>query len=97
MTTNGPITIWDLNDRVRITKEAWLTILASNRSILCYPSDSYVNLCYRLMKNEIHGTVTMKFPPGYEVNVTFDDGTILQVKDHWIESVVGEEVMENGR
>jgi hypothetical protein len=46
------------------------------------------------MTNEIHGTVTQKFPPGYEVNVTFDDGTILQVKDHWIEQM-DECVMEN--
>lgn len=91
------ITEWNINDRVRISKETWLYILASNRSIHSYPCDSYVNIAYRLMKNETHGTVTMKFPPGYEVNVTFDDGTILQVKDHWIVSVVGEEVMENGR
>jgi hypothetical protein len=49
------------------------------------------------MTNQTSGTVTRKFPPGYEVNVTFDDGTILQVKDHWIESAVGECVLENGR
>lgn len=97
MTTNGPITIWDINDRVRISKETWLNIRNGNRSIHAYPCDSFVNLCYRLMKDEVKGTVTRKFPPGYEVNVTFDDGTILQVKDHWIESVVGECVMENGR
>ena len=80
------ITRWNLNDRVIITKEAWLNIRNSSRSILFYPDDKYTNIAYRLMKEEIPGTVTMQFPPGYEVNVTFDDGTILQVKDHWIES-----------
>lgn len=91
------ITEWNLNDRVRISKESWLNIRNGNRSIHCYPCDSYVNTAYGLMKNEIHGTVTMKFPPGYEVNVTFDNGTVLQVKDHWIEAVVDECVLENGR
>ncbi len=91
------ITEWNLNDRVRISKATWLNIRNGNRSILHYPCDSYVDTAYGLMKNEIHGTVTMKFPPGFEVNVTFDNGTILQVKDHWIEAVAEECVMENGR
>lgn len=84
-----------VNERVRISKETWLLILSENRT-LGVPDDDTVGTTYRLMKSEIHGTVTMKFPPGYEVNVSFDDGTILQVKDYFLESV-GEEVMENGR
>jgi len=91
------ITEWNVNDRVVITETSWLNIRNGNRSIHCYPCDSYVTTAYRLMTNQTSGTVTRKFPPGYEVNVTFDDGTILQVKDHWIESAVGECVLENGR
>ena len=78
------ITIWNVGDRVKISKESWLNIRNSSRSILAYPDDHYTNLAYDLMINEVQGTVTMKFPPGYEVNVTFDNGLILQVKDHWI-------------
>ena len=78
------ITNWQVGQRVKISKESWLNIRNSNRSILCYPCDSFVNTAYGLMKDEILGTVSMKFPPGYEVNVTFDNGIILQVKDHWI-------------
>lgn len=88
------ITEWNLNERVKITKESWLHIRNSSRSVLCYPDDRYVAIAYRLMTHEIKGSVSMKFQPGYEVNVTFDDGTILQVKDHWIEAVVGESAME---
>lgn len=88
---------YSINTRVIITKDSWLNIRNSNRSIHCYPSDSYVAISYRLMKDEVHGTVTQRFTPGYEFNVTFDDGTILQMKDHWVEELVGEDVMENGR
>ena len=79
------ITDWKIGDKVKITKESWLNIRNGNRSIHAYPCDSYVNTAYGLMKNETPGTVTMKFQPGYEVNVTFSDGTILQVKDHLIQ------------
>ena len=79
------ITDWQVGERVKITKESWLNIRNGNRSIHCFPCDSYVNTAYGLMKNETEGTVSMKFPPGYEVNVTFDNGTILQVNDHWID------------
>ena len=75
------ITDWKIGDKVKITKESWLNIRNGNRSIYAYPCDSYVNIAYGLMKNETPGVVTMKFQPGYEVNVTFSDGTILQVKD----------------
>lgn len=81
------ITNWNINNRVRITKKSWENIKNGNRSIHCYPSDSFVSITYVLMKNEIRGNVSKKFTPGYEVNVTFDNGIILQVKDHWIESV----------
>lgn len=81
------ITNWQVGQRVRISKESWLNIRNSNRSVHCYPCDSYVNIAYGLMKNETLGTVSMKFPPGYEVNVTFDNDTVLQVKDHWIVAV----------
>jgi hypothetical protein len=78
------ITNWNVGDRVKISKESWLNIRNSSRSILAYPDDHYTHLAYDLMCYQVQGTVTMKFPPGYEVNVTFDDGLILQVKDHWI-------------
>lgn len=90
------ITDWSINDRVVIDKGNWHSIRNSNRSIHAYPDDNYVNIAYGLMKHQIHGTVTEKFPPGYEVNVTFDNGTILQVKDNWIVSAE-ETVTENYR
>ncbi len=91
------ITEWNVNDRVRITNVTFQNIWNSSRSIFHFPDSRFVSIAERLMKNGIKGTVTTRWFPGYEVNVTFDDGTILQVKDHWIESVVGESVLENGR
>lgn len=81
------ITEWKIGDRVRISKESYKNILNANRSIHAYPSDNYVATAYGLMKNEVLGTVTMQFKPGYEVNVEFDNKQILQVKDNWIERV----------
>jgi hypothetical protein len=79
------ITKWEVGDRAKITKRSWEFIRNGNRSILAFPDDQFVNMAYVLMTNETPGTVTERFDPGYEVNVTFDDGTILQMKDHWID------------
>lgn len=80
-------TVWNVGDRVKITLKSFENIKNSNRSIFAFPSDAYVAQAAVLMLNDIQGTVSKKFPPGYEVNVTFDNGMILQVKDHWIEGV----------
>jgi hypothetical protein len=85
------ITEWQIGDRVRISKESYQNITNANRSIHAYPSDSYVAIAYGLMKNEVYGTVTMQFRPGYEVLVEFDNKQNLQVKDHWIQRVTVEE------
>ena len=93
--TNTIITKWPLNNRVRISKTCWEYIRNRNRST-AIPSDSFVTLTYGLMKNCIIGTITMTFPPDFEVNVTFDNGVILQMQDHWIEQAT-EDVVENYR
>jgi hypothetical protein len=73
-----------VGQRVEITKDNWQTIRNNSRSIHAYPDDNYVNIVYGLMKNNTVGTVTRNFLPGYEFNVTFDNGQVLQMKDHWV-------------
>lgn len=82
------ITKWQVGDRVVITSDSFRNIHDSGRSILAFPSDSYIAKAASIMLSGIQGTVSRTFPPGYEVNVEFDNGVILQVKDHWIERVV---------
>ena len=84
-TLDHGITRWEVGDRAKVTKRSWEFIRNGNRSILHFPDERFVTIAYVLMKNETAGTVTERFDPGFEVNVTFDDGTILQVKDHWID------------
>lgn len=79
------ITDYKIGERVKITKEAWLNIRNGNRSIYAYPNDSYVADTYILMTNETVGTVTHRFPPGYEMTVTFDNGKAFHMKDCWVE------------
>lgn len=78
-----------VGQRVKITKENWQIVHNSNRSIYAYPSDDFVNIVYQLMRDNIAGTVSHRCLPGYEVNVTFDNGQVLQMKDHWITEVTG--------
>jgi hypothetical protein len=78
---------YKVGDRVRITKESWLIIRNGNRSIHAYPSDSYVADTYHLMTHAVVGTVTHRFPPGYEMTVTFDNGVAFHMKDNWVEPV----------
>lgn len=67
---------------VTITKETFQHIWNGNRSILCHPSDSFVEKCRNLIGKR--GEVTRQFLPGYEINVTFENGEILHMKDHWV-------------
>jgi hypothetical protein len=81
-------TRWQVGDKVKITPESLQNIKNSSRSINAFPdSDYYIAKGLSLMTNNVSGTVTMTFPPGFEVNVTFKDidQTTLQMKDHWIE------------
>ena len=75
---------YSVGQRVVITKDNWQTIRNCSRSIHAYPDDNYVNIVYGLMKKNIAGTVTQNFLPGYESNVTFDNGQVLQMKDNWV-------------
>lgn len=79
------ITDWKVGDKVRITKESWLTIRNGNRSIHAYPSDDYVAKTYIMMIAGMTGIVTHRFPPGYEMTVTFENGQAFHMKDNWVE------------
>ena len=79
--------------KVKITIETFQNILNSYKAT-GYPSLKFCNLVKSIL--DIQGTVTKRFRPGYEFNVTFpvpykledgtmQDTTILQLKDHWVE------------
>lgn len=78
---------YNVGDRVKITLESWKNIRNGNRSIHAYPDDSFVASSYALMKNEIEGTVSHRFRPGYEMTVRFDNGRSMHMKDHWVSRV----------
>lgn len=78
-------TDFNIGDKVKITPKSYGRICDGNRSILHFPNDKFVRIASSLINQE--GTVTRRFRPGYEMNVTFPDGQILQMKDHWIEAV----------
>ena len=82
------ITNWNVGDRVKITRKSFQNIENGNRSIHAFPCDSFVAAAKQLMEFDIEGVVSMKFPPGYEVNVNFQNGVVLQLKDHWIEKAI---------
>lgn len=75
---------YKVGQRVIISKENWQNIRNNNRSIHAYPDDEFVNRAYVLMTNQVGGTVTHRFPPGYECTVSFDNGVNLHMKDNWI-------------
>lgn len=80
------ITNYQVGDKVTITNKALRNIINANKSIKAFPSDNFVDICKSLVN--VPGKVTKKFPPGYEVNVTFQTGITIQLKDHWIEKIV---------
>jgi hypothetical protein len=75
---------YSVGQRVVITADNYQTIYNSNRSIHVFPSDSFLRVVRQLMTQKVVGTVSRRFVPGYEFNVTFDNGTVLQMKDHWV-------------
>lgn len=78
---------WKLGDRVIISPDTYARIVALSESTGYYPCDSWTSTASRLMVDGVAGTVDRLFPPWYEVNVAFDNGVVLQVKDHWIEEL----------
>ena len=78
---NIPIHI-PVGTKVAITEETLQTIINSSKSILVYPSQSFVDLCKSLVG--VTGTVTRDFLPGYDINVTFNEKT-LHMKDTWVQ------------
>jgi hypothetical protein len=76
-----------LGTKVMITDKTLEHIENANRSIHAFPSESWVAKAREIHAAKLVGEVSRLFPPGYEVNVTFSDGTILQMKDYWIETV----------
>lgn len=77
-------TRYQIGDSILITKKNWQTVCNSNRSILAYPNDSFVNTVYGLMMNETVGIVTHTFLPSYEITVNFTNDVALHMKDNWI-------------
>lgn len=75
---------YSVGQRVMVSTENLQTIHNSSRSIRAFPSDSFVKVVQSLVSKKVAGTVERLFLPGYEFNVKFDDGTILQMKDHWV-------------
>jgi len=77
---------WEIGDRVKITKKSLKNIVNGNKSIVVYPSDIYVVSAIKLEAESVSGTITHRFPPGYEATVEFDNGRILHIKDNYVES-----------
>jgi hypothetical protein len=87
---------YQVGDKVVITDETLEVMKSLSRSIKAFPSATFISLaesCKGLV-----GTVTRRFRPGFEFNVTFDrpwirgDGetqevTIMQMKDNWVTEV----------
>lgn len=80
----GP-TRHELGTLVVITNDALQNIVNGNGSIKVHPSDEFVAKAREIHRRRLVGEVTRLWEPCYEVNVTFSDGQILQMKDHWIE------------
>ena len=79
------ISNWKVGDKVVVTEDSWQIMYNSNRSVVTagYPSDSFLaKLKERIGES---GTCTMRFPPGYEFNLTFEDGKVFHMKDNWVE------------
>jgi hypothetical protein len=77
-------TRYTVGQQVYVSRQNYQNVHNSNRSIHAYPSDRFVNIVHELMTKGMTGTVQRTFLPGYEVNVQYTNGTVLQMKDHWI-------------
>ena len=75
---------YTVGQQVYVSKQNFTNVHNSNRSIHAYPSDRFVAIVRELMESGIAGTVERLFLPGYEVNVKFSNGVVLQLKDNWI-------------
>lgn len=78
-------TRYSLGQTVMVTKESFQNVVNGNRSIYAHPCCSFVEKLRHYIGQS--GKVTMTFLPGYDVNVTFDDGKTFQLTDHWVEGV----------
>jgi hypothetical protein len=65
------LTYFEVNDKVTLTAKNLERIKSSNRSIICYPSDSYIKKIERFVGYE--GVITHTFKPSFEVTVRFND------------------------
>lgn len=82
------ITDFNVGDKVKITPKSYGRMCNGNRSVLHHPCDDFIRKVESLIN--VEGTVTRRFRPGYEMNVTFPDGRIFHMKDHWVEAVPDE-------
>lgn len=86
-TVSNGIVNWEIGDRVKITKRTIKNIVNGNRSIKAYPCDSYVVQAIKLEAEGVEGTITHRFPPGYEATVSFDNGLALHIKDNYVDLI----------
>lgn len=75
------ITRFEVGDKVILTEDNLKTIKNGNRSILCYPSDSYIKKIEKYLGKS--GVITHTFKPGYEVTVRFNEES-FHAKDNYI-------------
>lgn len=78
------ITEYKHGDRVKVTEKSFQTIWNGNRSIHCYPCDSYVKEIKEFIG--VEGIVVCRHEPGYDITVNFN-GNLFHMKDHWVERV----------
>lgn len=75
----------ELGKNVVITDDALRNIENSHRSIHAFPNNDYMVKVREIHRRRLVGEVTHQWLPGYEVNVKFSDGQVLQMKDNWLE------------
>jgi hypothetical protein len=74
---------YDEGAKVMITEKNLNQMKNGNKSIHNFPCDSFIKKA-ESVKGHV-GTVTKRFMPGYEFNVEWKTGEVLQMKDHWVE------------
>lgn len=73
---------YKVGEHCTLTEENFNVIQSANRSIKCYPSDSYVQAISRYVGQT--ATITHVFSDGYEFSMKFDDGHSFHAKSNYV-------------
>jgi len=84
--TTATITRFEVGNQIIITAENINAMQNSNRACVTpnYPSNDFIDKAIKVMQDEMIGTVTHTFLPGFEVTARFSGDISFHMKDHWI-------------